>query len=241
MRIAIADDQQMDAEQIQSICQAYLTTHCIQAEIDCFSSGEDLLKSFKPSLYSLIFLDIYMEQLNGIETARQIRQSDLQCMIIFLTSSREHALEAYPIHPFDYLLKPFQPERIQQVLDDAFRVLPKTQRYLELRTERRNLRLPFSELCYATSSNHYILFTTFRQEQIKCYMTFSELWRQLQTDPRFLQCNRGIALNMDYAYQIQNNCFLMQDGSTLPIRLNDRAVIHDAFIQYQFNKAKEGY
>lgn len=240
MRIAIVDDQRMDADQIKTICQTYLESHRIHAQIDCFSSGEELLKNFERDRYSLIFLDIYMNQLNGIETARKIRENDIQCMIIFLTTSREHALEAYPIHPFDYLLKPCQPERIQQVLDEAFRVLPKIQRYLELRTERRNRRLPFSELSYATSSNHYILFTTFQQEQIKCYMTFSELWRQLQTDPRFLQCNRGIILNMDYAHQIRNDCFVMQDGSTLPIRLSDKSTIQETFIQYQFHKAKEG-
>lgn len=116
MRVAVVDDLRMDAENLRGMLDRRLPSGTF---IDLYASGEAFLAS--QSRYDLIFLDIVMEGMNGIETARQFRARDMDCLIVFLTSSREYVWEAFPMHAFDYLVKPVEQERLDRVLEEAQR------------------------------------------------------------------------------------------------------------------------
>ena len=119
MRVAVVDDLRMDVENLRGMLDRRLPSGTF---IDLYASGEAFLAS--QSRYDLIFLDIVMEGMDGIETARQFRARDMDCLIVFLTSSREYVWEAFPMHAFDYLVKPVEQERLDRVLEEAQAVYP---------------------------------------------------------------------------------------------------------------------
>ena len=106
IRIAIVDDQPEARELLR---QDLLVRAPAGTSIACFDSSESFLSGFVPGDDSLIFLDICMKGMNGIEAAERVRKRSARCLIVFLTSSREYAFDAFPIHPFDYLVKRIRP------------------------------------------------------------------------------------------------------------------------------------
>lgn len=202
MKLAIVDDNEIEQEIILNTLNAYHKESGISLEIQSFSDGDSFLNAYKSGNYDLIFMDIFLKNLNGIDIVRKIRQSDLKVLIVFLTMSSDHIFEAAPLHFFDYILKPFEYKQIFHVLNDARQILPPT-------IGSQLFRLPF----YSITQN--------------------------LDDPRFLQCNRGILLNMDYIKVMEADYFEMTDSKCFPIKTKGRKQIREQYIQYHFLKLEE--
>lgn len=135
LRIAIVDDLPQDAERLQQALTAEGQTNIIRYE-----SGDALLSAISPEQLDALFLDICMEGTNGIDTARKLREQAPTLPIVFVTSSKEYVWQSFPVHPFDYLLKPFEQARIRQLLDDLLRILQHPEPEIEVRFARKLMR-----------------------------------------------------------------------------------------------------
>ena len=140
LRIAIVDDLPQDAERLQQALTAEGQTNIIRYE-----SGDALLSAISPEQLDALFLDICMEGTNGIDTARKLREQAPTLPIVFVTSSKKYVWQSFPVHPFDYLLKPFEQARIRQLLDDLLRILQHPEPEIEVRFARKLMRLPYSK------------------------------------------------------------------------------------------------
>ena len=108
MRAAIIDDRAEDRAILHRELDTILRERGYGVEgIDLFSGGEEFLAKFSGGRYDLVFLDIYMEGINGIQTAREIRRTDKNVRLIFVTTSNDFAAESYELRADYYLLKPF--------------------------------------------------------------------------------------------------------------------------------------
>ena len=116
MKIAICDDLQSARQELHATVREYLAQESMTAEILEFSSGEALLEVFSPDLFDLIFLDIYMDGITGIQTAHLIREKDPDCLIVFTTTSLEHGADAFDLEAFHYLVKPVDKTKLFSVL-----------------------------------------------------------------------------------------------------------------------------
>ena len=106
-KIAIVDDLREDRERLSRDLQYWFLHQRQRIEkLSVYPDGKDILAEYTEGMFDIIFLDICMDEVSGIETARQIRQADSSVMIIFLTTSREYAFDAFPLHSFDYIIKP---------------------------------------------------------------------------------------------------------------------------------------
>ena len=105
IRIAICDDDTQDLQRALNALQQKVQAE--EIEVDLFDNGDKLLyKMRQNAAYDVIFLDVLMPCLNGIDTAREIRKLNSECAIVFLTNSPEFALDSYSVEAFSYLLKP---------------------------------------------------------------------------------------------------------------------------------------
>ena len=102
IRIAIVDDEKVIREQIKKLVEKKQ----IDCEIDTYGTGEDLLKA--DSVYDIIFLDIQMDGMNGIDTARALRQKADNTVLIFITGVKEYVFDAFDVAAFHYLIKPIE-------------------------------------------------------------------------------------------------------------------------------------
>lgn len=239
MKIAIIDDLQQERKDlllyIEEWCQKNRQT------VDCseYVSGEAFLSQHKlEQPFDLIFLDIYMSQLNGVETLREIRKYDREVRVVFLTSSREHIYEAASLHFFDYVQKPCSLIAVTRILTEVADILASATPSLFL-FEYRNLtvKIKMENIISVISQNHDTIFLTDEGEQ-RYRIPYAEIVTRL-TDPRFLVCNRGITLNMDKIQSMEEDIFLMDNGLRYPIRRNGRKQITDRYIQYQFDRLEE--
>mgnify|MGYP000579813685 CR=1 FL=1 len=106
MNIAICDDEILFTRELSSLLKHWAEKNNLSLTLYPYSNGDDLLTALRTIPVDLIFLDIIMPLLNGIDTAREIRSMGLTVPVIFLTSSREFALDSYDVKAFHYLLKP---------------------------------------------------------------------------------------------------------------------------------------
>lgn len=123
MQIAVCDDLQNERERIITMVSEFISSKNIDADIKEFECGEDFLAEFSHGKFDLVFLDIYMNGISGIETARKLRENDTDCAVIFTTTSREHGPEAFDIEAFNYLVKPIEKEKLYIVLEKWYNTL----------------------------------------------------------------------------------------------------------------------
>ena len=231
LRTAIVEDQKPDAERLEQLLKKAFG----EEEILCrrFVCGDDFLKEFPGEGYQVVFLDICMEGTNGIETARQLRAADPELLIVFVTSSPEYVWDAFPVHPFDYLLKPYREEKLFQLADELRRVLFRAEPELDVRIARQTVQLPLRKIQYAMSQNHYVRVVT-DDGECRAVSTFAQVEQLLRAQENFLVCNRGVILNMDKVLRLDGDAFEMLDGTHLPVRLKDKNTLFAQFTQYQF-------
>lgn len=228
--IAIVEDQTPDAQRLEELLQQQLP----EAECTWFTCGDDFLRAAtEPGLYAVVFLDICMAGTNGIETARRLRQADPEVLIVFVTSSPEYVWDAFPVHPFDYLLKPYQEEKFEHLAAELRRALRCKEPELEIRIARQSIQLPLRKVLYAMAQNHFVRVVS-EDGECRAACGFAQVEEKLRTEENFMSCNRGIVINMDKVLRFEDDCIEMLDGTRLPVRQKDKNALFAHFTQYQF-------
>mgnify|MGYP000609383705 FL=1 len=232
LRFAVVEDRLPDAQRLESLLR--LAFGGGQPLVcDHYESGDAFLAAFPSKEYQVIFLDICMEGTNGIETARILRRADPDLLLVFVTSSPEYVWDAFPVHPFDYLLKPYREEKLFQLADELRRVLFRAEPELEVRIARQQVHLPLRKIQYAMAQNHYVRIVS-DDGECRAVSTFSQVEQLLRAQENFIVCNRGVILNMDKVLRLDSDCFEMLDGTCLPVRQKDKNTLFAQFTQYQF-------
>ena len=227
MRIAVADDNLSDRERLAGL----LGTGILEKgfSVDClnlFESGESLLCGFEGGKYDLIFLDMYMGGINGIETARKIRGQDTQAKLIFITSSNDFAAESYSVRADYYLLKPYEEAEIRQVLERI---------NLSDFESRRTLCLPngasvlLSSVLYTSFSGHYVTIRRLNTPPLQVRCTQGAFEALILRYPDFVLCSKGVIVNLNEVDKLERDCFLLKDGSRVPISRRKYSEVKSAY------------
>ena len=242
LNIAVVDDSRIDSEKLQRGINKWLFKNYNDQnfQIESFRNGEEILKIFEPGKFQIVFMDIIMNMINGIETAEKLREIDSKILIVFTTTSKEFAFEAFPLHPFDYILKPFEPERLDYVLREAIKILETPEPFINIKISRSNYKIFLKNISVVLSNNHTVEIITSGGETLTCSMTSKELEKILLEVPRFLECNRGVIINMDSVLSLSKDkeSFIMKDGSQYAIHVRRRKNIIESFTQYQFSRIR---
>ena len=241
--IAVVDDKRTDSEKLlRGIHRWFSENHSSTENIACFPDGESLLKIFEPEKFHIIFMDIIMDSLSGIDTARRLRDSDSRTLLVFTTSSDEYAFEAFPLHPFDYVMKPCTPEKLGHVLSDAMRLLEAPEASLTVRVSRSVYKIPLRKISAVLSRDHFVEVVMSDGNCMLCSMKFGEVEDALMKHTRFLACNRGVIINMDCVSSLSRDksSVIMKDGAQYAVKVRGRAAIIEAFTQYQISRMRRG-
>ena len=240
MRIAVVDDEKEAIRTLNDLLELSAKELGISVTIDGFADSASFLSAFSPDYYQIVFLDIYIDETDGLELAREIRVASESTMIIFCTTSRENMPEAFRFHAFDYLVKPISQERVSALLKDAQKVLPELTRYMTFLSNRREVRLPFSELVWTQSQGHYLHIKARNGEEYTTRMTTKEFLELISGEKRFLVVNKGIVVNMDQIRRIDKNSCSMTDGTLFPIKVREAVQIEQQWQNYMFDQLREG-
>ncbi len=246
LNIAVVDDTRRDSEKLtRDIRRWFIDTKPADETLEsvtCFADGESLLRVFEPDKFQIVFMDIIMTSFTGIDTARAVRLRDNKALLIFTTTSREYAFDAFPLHPFDYIVKPCDAGKLGRVLSEAVSYLETPEPVIDVRVSRSTYTLRLRDISTVMSRDHFVEVVLSDGRCILCSMAFKEVEPLLTADPRFLLCNRGLIINMDCAASLSRNreSFIMNDGLTVPIRVRGRAKVISDFTQYQISRIRGG-
>lgn len=235
LRIALVDDEQIYLDEMARICREFAAENHVDIELCEYSDGEDFLRFGED--FPIVFMDIYMDGSDGVQTACKLRERGGNCILIFMTSSTEHMPEAFSCHAFEYIVKPFSPQRVKEVLRDAVKLLPSAEEYAEFYCDKKTVHAALSEIVSAVTDAHYLDVTLLNGTLLRCRMTMGEFTEQ--TDERFIFINRGIIVNADYITDFEDNCCILENGTRLPIRVRDRLKIEQAVRDYKFDKIRK--
>lgn len=239
MKIALVDDEQTYLDEMAKLVHDFCTQRCCQIETIPFLNGEAFLEAFEDGDFSAVFMDIYMDGMDGVAAAMKMRGIDSRCILVFLTSSMDFMPDAFSCHAFEYITKPFSPQRIFRVLADILEVLPPLQKYMEVISDRKTLRIFLYEIASVITDAHYLDITLTGGETLHCRMTIPEFVELTGEDSRFLPINKGILVNAEYILEFEDNCCVMENGVKFPIRVRDRLKIEQAARDYHFKKIRE--
>lgn len=239
MRIAITDDRPEDQARLYALLERECTRRKLTPEYDVFSRAEDLMRAFSPGQYQIVFLDIYMDGMTGMEAARKLYADDPNCRLIFYTSSRTDAVESYTVRAAYYLTKPVDPQYLHDAMEAACAGLADAARQIcvcccGVKTLILLKNILYLDCCAEHPQLHL------KSRVLTLDDRVADLAAQLETDKRFLCCNRSTVVNLDWVRQATEGDFLMKNGDTVPIRQRGRAAVKKAFLQYSLRGLQRG-
>lgn len=237
MNIALVDDHAGDRLRLEQMLKEYAMIHRLDLSVDHFSGGEAFLCGYEPFRYAVIFLDIYMGGATGIETARSIREVDDDAKLVFLTTSESHRADAFDLFAVSYLTKPCTQEQVFRTLDHILRLRTDPEKRFTFSYNRQGFSLPLGEIVSLETDGNYLTIIDCRGQAYRTRMTFSAAMEQL--DPRFLELQKGIAVNMDRIAQIQDGRCRMQSGASFPLRVRSQKDLREKWLNYKFAKIRE--
>lgn len=216
LKIAVCDDEKKMIDKMESLILKYADQNDVKLRIIAFSDGNDLVSSKQQ--FDLIFLDIEMKFSNGIETAQKIREMDMNVPIVYITNYSQYWRNAYKVHAFDYISKPFDFIDIKSVMDDFIKSLAESEPIiLSFNTEEGAIVQDANEICYflVKDKKTVLVGTIYSELTVKEYL--SDILKKLP-EGRFFQVHRSCIVNLEYVQNvIKEDGVVMKDGTWLPM------------------------
>ncbi len=216
IKIAVADDEEKALDEIESAINRFAYSYDISVKIYKFSDGDALIHSSQK--FDLLFLDIEMKILNGIETAKMIRESDMSVPIVYITNYSKYWRNAYKVHAFDFISKPFETADIFRVMNDFITSVKASQsETISLFTDKGLIMQRLDEICYLIVKNKksVLVGTIYSEYIVKEYL--SGIQKKLTGD-QFYLVHKSCIVNMKYVQNVsKDNGIIMKDGTWLPL------------------------
>ena len=203
-------------------------------EIDTYGTGEDLLKA--DSVYDIIFLDIQMKGMNGIETAKALRQKADNTVLIFITGVKEYVFDAFDVSAFHYLIKPIEENKFWEVCDRAVLEVTKKKQnpsgQIFIKTRSQSITLEQSDVMYIESRAKKVEIHT-KTNIVEAYAAISELEKQLVGS--FYRCHRGYLVNMAFIAGYENDSITLNNGETIILSKDKYSEFVKVYMRYLKN------
>lgn len=232
MHLAICDDNIDDLCHITALVEQYGRQRASSITYETFHCASELLDAINKRQFNLLLIDILMPGFTGMEAAREIRLYDKAIPIIFLTSSREFAVESYRVSAENYILKPAQANEIFPTLDKLLAKMLREEAYLTLKTGDSLVRLPLSEIVYVEVMNRKVQFTLVSGDVKDSYGYLVDFEKDLLLDASFLKPHRSYIVNLCQVTALDKSGFVMITGKTVPVARELFAQTKTAYMKY---------
>lgn len=222
LTVALCDDDAAQLKQTVALLHKYMQQRPdLQLRLSAFTSGKELLLAEECTGFDLYLLDVLMPERNGIETGLRLREQGAKGEIIYLTTSREYAVESYQVQAFFYLVKPVEKDQFFQVLDQATDRLARRRRdHILIHTSGGSQILPLDHILYAERAGRTVCYHCLGGKTLfgsSLRGAFRKEMAPLLEDKRFLLCGASFVLNLAHVSKISGNTALLDDGRELPL------------------------
>ncbi len=227
MRIAICDDEEAVLCLLRSSLYRYANSHRYEFVIDKYYSGETLLAS--SNSYAMVFLDYKMGKLNGLDTAKCLRERNAGCEIVFITSYTHFVFDAFKVNAFRFLLKPVEEHKVYEALDGFFRIHG-NDHLLIIKSDYETVCLNTKDIVYLEADNKRSWIHT-TDRNIHVSKTMASVARQIPRN-HFYKVNRAFIVNFNYICRYDQEKLTFKTGESVSISRNYLTAFKVAYRKY---------
>lgn len=230
IKVAICDDEPHMAQEISDHLLTYMEERRMSAySVSCFSNGRSLLES--DCNFDLIFLDIQMEQPDGMETARLLRQRSNHSLMVFVTILKEFVFDAFEVEAYDYLIKPLDGNHFRRTMDRAIKVLEqRTAKSIIIKRGMSCEVISLAQIVYCEIQGRKTYIHQNDGKIIDYYEKLDDF--EHRVDGRFFRCHRSYLVNLDYVRGNYAGQVTLSQGEQIPVSRLREQELTQALLRY---------
>lgn len=234
MLFYICEDSESDAMRLNHHLNTFSQEYSLPYQSVTFSSGKELIDAYEQSAVKpdLVFLDIYMDGTDGIESARALRRMGYTGGIIFTTSSTEHAMDSYEVNALYYLQKPYDHNHFMNAMQRCGNLFQKPPQNFVYTIRKRQYSVPYTDIVYFETGRHTVILHT-TEGTVSFADNLSRIVGLFHSTDDFLPIGRSYLVNLYHVTGQADNDLLMSDGSIVQIPLKKQREILSAIEQWR--------
>ena len=232
--IVVCEDEKQDLETVRRMLDLYGTQRGWKYRLKAFSSAEAFMETMRRPIYDpdVVLLDIYLQEENGMEIAEHLRNSGFTKPIVFLTASREHALEAYNVDAAQYLVKPLEEKRFFSMLDRLFAKTEEPEPWMVLRVGGEFRRVPLDKIVYCEAQRNYQYIYMEDRSKYKVRMTMTELYSRLERFAEFAKVGSAYIFNLAFIESLNAKTATFSTGTAIHLPRGSYSSLKEEYFQY---------
>lgn len=232
-RLAVCDDEKEYRDLINLELQKAAERCGVEITIILFASGEECLSYMEQgNEIDLLFLDIDMPGLNGMETAKQIRKINEKQIFAFLTAHVQYVFESFEVQPFRFIRKPKMHMELFLALQAAVpMIMCRKPKYIFIKDENGEERIDIRDVIYTEILQRKMHFYLKDDRELISKMTMTVLLEELHGDERFVLLDKGLLVNVTYIQRLDKSSVLLENGLMLPVARTRQEKVRESFLR----------
>ena len=231
LTIAICDDEKKICDYIENRTTEFLAKNDLEAEVSVFYDGSELLKSCEGNkqTFDIIFLDIKMKTLNGVECAKLLRDIGVNTRIVFITSSAEYVFSGYEVKAFRYILKTDLVNAFSRVFSECLLELKKLDTsFFTVKTSSSVKNIPLSDILYFESNKRLLNIHT-KNELVSFYEKLDNVENELK-EKDFIRIHQSFLVNAQKIKSVSKDAVLLSNDFSLPVSKSKATKVKEAYL-----------
>lgn len=217
MKILLCDDNPMFCDELEKGLEQYEITHREEFVIQKVFSGEEALERLKQEPWDVLFMDIEMPMVNGVEVGVRVREQlkNYSLKIIYVSSKRGYAMDLFKVNTFDFLIKPIDYMELEEVMDKLLNSLNQNGEMFVYHKKGQTVRCKLEDILYFESNLKKTVIVT-RQKTDEFYSSLKDVYEELK-DKRFFYCHKSILVNYDRVAEFYYDKLVLDNNEELEI------------------------
>ncbi len=233
IKVAICDDLPEEIGKLKVLIENYALDNHLQISVSGFCDEEEISAVLDDaSSYDIIFLDIYMDSLNGLDLAKHITVSGEKSNIIFVSSSSEHALDAFGVNALQYLTKPVNCEKFENAMKIALKHKIKREKTVSILSGNDIIKIPFDNIIYAEAQRNYQKIHLSNGGTETTRISNTKLYELMQERSEFVRLGVSFILNLKFVSRISAKDIVLTSGKVIPVPRGSFAQLKERYFAY---------